>query len=257
MQTESYFLPSKNGFTLIELAIVLVIIGLILGGILVGRDLIKAAEMRSLAKQIDEIKTAVQAFKLKYNCLPGDCPNATQFLSSTGNGNGNGNIGDFLAPPQSEPYRFWQHLGSSGLIGGTYTGSSTSGGSAMDAIAGVNILKSSFSDSVGYFVQYHDRSSDGDSAEYWGAINYGNHIKVGVPTTNTGSTAYYEANPFLTTIEAKNFDEKYDDGHITTGLVMATGSNFTGNGYCYIGSPPDYYTSASGIRCNLMFLRVF
>ncbi len=60
------------GFTLIELAIVLVIIGLIVGGVLVGQDLIAAARIRSQLSQIDKYNTAVITFRLKYNVLPGD-----------------------------------------------------------------------------------------------------------------------------------------------------------------------------------------
>ena len=68
-----------KGFTLIELSIVLVVIGLIIGGILVGQDLIQAAETRSQITQIEKYNAAVNTFRLKYNCLPGDCLNVTAF----------------------------------------------------------------------------------------------------------------------------------------------------------------------------------
>src|SRR5450432_727787 len=79
---------AESGFTLIELSIVLVIIGLIIGGVLVGQDLIKAAEIRGQITQIEKYNTAVNTFRGKYNCLPGDCVNATalgftQALGST------------------------------------------------------------------------------------------------------------------------------------------------------------------------------
>lgn len=63
----------QKGFTLIELAGVMVIIGLLVGGIFVGRDLIKAAEIRATINQITMFDTAIYAFRLKYGCLPGDC----------------------------------------------------------------------------------------------------------------------------------------------------------------------------------------
>jgi len=62
----------QRGFTLIELSIVLVIIGLVAGGVLVGRDLIKASEIRATISQKIRYDTAVNTFKLKYNGLPGD-----------------------------------------------------------------------------------------------------------------------------------------------------------------------------------------
>jgi prepilin-type N-terminal cleavage/methylation domain-containing protein len=63
---------TTGGFTLVELSIVLVIIGLIVGGILVGRDLIRASEVRSSVSQLEKLDTAVNAFRLKYEALPGD-----------------------------------------------------------------------------------------------------------------------------------------------------------------------------------------
>lgn len=68
----------RQGFTLIEISIVLVIIGLLSGGVLAGRELIRSAQIR---KQITELKSydlAVNAFQLKYNCLPGDCNKADE-----------------------------------------------------------------------------------------------------------------------------------------------------------------------------------
>ncbi len=73
-----------KGFTLIELSIVLVIIGLIVGGVLVGQDLIRAAGVRSTISQIEKYQTAVNTFRGKYGYLPGDIPpSATQQFGFT------------------------------------------------------------------------------------------------------------------------------------------------------------------------------
>lgn len=80
---------TRAGFTLLELSIVLVIIGLVIGGILVGRDLIIASQLRAHISQMERFNSATNTFKLKYNCLAGDCPNATNF-GFTDNGNNNG-----------------------------------------------------------------------------------------------------------------------------------------------------------------------
>jgi len=82
---------TQKGFTLIELSVVMVIIGLIIGGVLVGRTLIKSAEISRSIGDLDRINAAVNSFKIKYNCLPGDCTNSTSLFDSTVAGNGNGN----------------------------------------------------------------------------------------------------------------------------------------------------------------------
>ena len=76
-------------------SIVLVIIGLIVGGVLVGQDLIQAAAVRATISQIEKFNTAAHAFQLKYSCLPGDCATAGNFGfvargSAAGEGDGNG-----------------------------------------------------------------------------------------------------------------------------------------------------------------------
>jgi prepilin-type N-terminal cleavage/methylation domain-containing protein len=91
---------SKNrnsGFTLIELSIVLVIIGLVIGGVLVGRDLIDTAANRAAIAQIEQYRAATQAFRVKYGGLPGDyqATKAAQagFTSRSGAaGHGDGNM---------------------------------------------------------------------------------------------------------------------------------------------------------------------
>jgi prepilin-type N-terminal cleavage/methylation domain-containing protein len=95
-----------QGFTLIELSIVLVIIGLIVGGVLVGQDLIRAAEVRATISQIEKYNTAANTFLGKYGYLPGDIkdPDASNFgfisrhmqCQDGGLGDGNGVIeGDY------------------------------------------------------------------------------------------------------------------------------------------------------------------
>ncbi len=101
---------TSSGFTLLELAVVLVIIALLAGGILMGRDLVQAAEHRKIHKKFEDIMLAIAAFQLSYDCVPGDCPDATTL------GLGNNGNGDKIISVLLEPNLAMQHLGNAGLI---------------------------------------------------------------------------------------------------------------------------------------------
>lgn len=114
----------QSGFTLIEIAIVLVIIGLILGGILQGQELITSARVRSLADQTNNITAAWLAFQDRYRGLPGDYVNASgQIKAGLRNGDGNGVIDS-----DQERGQLWAHLGASGILAGNYDGAAVAGG---------------------------------------------------------------------------------------------------------------------------------
>jgi len=108
---------SKDGFTLVEIAIVMVIIGLLIGGVLKGQAMIQNAKVKRVSKQADEIRAAVMAFYDKYGMYPGD-ENIDAIPPGTdGEGNGSGQIAG--AAEISEVFR---DLQLAGLISGIYNG---------------------------------------------------------------------------------------------------------------------------------------
>lgn len=115
----------QQGFTLIEIAIVLVIIGLLLGGVLKGQELITSARVRNLITQQDGVKAAYFGFLDRFRALPGDYDQATTNIANvvagacTGNGNGNGRIE--LGGANNESILVWEHLSKAGFINGSYT----------------------------------------------------------------------------------------------------------------------------------------
>lgn len=108
---------ASDGFSLVEIAIVLIIIGLILGGVMKGFQLIDSAKIRSISSQINSYKVATVMFKEKYNALPGDFNRASFELAGNAiNGPGQGFIDGEGFRPGSSSSLFWQHLKLSGLI---------------------------------------------------------------------------------------------------------------------------------------------
>lgn len=109
------FARRQSGFTLIEIAIVLVIIGLLLGGILKGQELITSARVRNIIAQLDGTKAAFFGFQDRYRALPGDFSAAsTQIAGVAFKGNGDGQI------LGEEAIAVWDHLSHAGFINGTY-----------------------------------------------------------------------------------------------------------------------------------------
>lgn len=74
----------RQAFSLVELSIVLVILGLLVGGILAGQSLIKASELRKIGADFTRYESAINAFRDKYFFYPGDLPNATQLWGAAG-----------------------------------------------------------------------------------------------------------------------------------------------------------------------------
>ncbi|MFH2045904.1 MAG: prepilin-type N-terminal cleavage/methylation domain-containing protein [Pseudomonadota bacterium] len=108
---------NQKGFTLVEIAIVLVIIGLLIGGILKGQEMIQNARVKRVVKQADEMRAAYMTFLDKYGQLPGD-ENSTLFPPGTDTtvGNFNGQIAG------AEVFAAFSDLALSNLIGGSYNG---------------------------------------------------------------------------------------------------------------------------------------
>lgn len=107
----------QHGFTLVEIAVVLVIIGLLLGGVLKGQELINGAKVKSVMNDFRNTSTYAFGYQDRFRALPGDDANVASRLTgaivaSTGGAAGNGRIeGDWnSATPTDESVLFWQHV---------------------------------------------------------------------------------------------------------------------------------------------------
>lgn len=212
------------GFTLIELSIVLVIIGLIVGGVLVGQDLIKAAEVRATIAQYEKTNAAINTFRTKYNGVPGDlvAAQATAFgifaMSATaGLGDGNGliessNQATNPNTPVGETVAFWRHMTDSNLTDGSF-GSDLTGGTGQTVVTTPGTYFPGTK--IGRGTYWIAGSSAG--LNYYGLTGLTNIVAGAV------GTARYTQSVGLTPIESFNIDSKIDDGQPNTGITQARG----------------------------------
>ena len=145
----------QSGFTLVEIAIVLVIIGLLLGGVLKGQELINSAKIKNVANDLNGIAAGVYAYQDRYKTFPGDDGAALARWSTTFNGNKDGVVGadptgaalattaNFndappaaLAASTNETILFWHHMRLAGFVSGSTAG--TDGGDQpQNAVGGI------------------------------------------------------------------------------------------------------------------------
>jgi len=261
----------KKAFSLIELSIVLVILGLLTGGILAGQSLIRAAELRAVNAEYSRYITAAQTFRDKYFAIPGDMNSATRFwgrAASTADcvtrssaavatpgacdGDGNGLLNNASAASQSgEEFQVWKQLALAGLIEGSYTGLAGSAGLGQ-VVPATNAPKSKLGN-AGWFAA--QSGTVGTSLMYY--TNYNNYLGVGAPSATS-----YSYGAVLKPEEAWNIDTKFDDGKPAYGNVIA----MYWNNAC---SAPDsgavantnlnasYRLSDSSAQCSLIFRNAF
>ena len=118
---------AQKGFTLVEIAIVLVIIGLLLGGILKGQEMITQAKIKNVVADFSGISAAYYGYQDRYRAIPGDDPNAATRWAGAFAGAGNGQVGgtynNVCATPHAaadpESCNWWDHLRRAGFVAGS------------------------------------------------------------------------------------------------------------------------------------------
>lgn len=192
----------QGGFTLVEIAIVLVIIGLLLGGILKGQELINSARVRNLADQNSGVQAAYYGFIDRYRAVPGDMTpsnacaalgesNLSDCSDTGGDGNGRINAGNV-----KEASALWAHLGAANFITGVYPGTQ----STLTDYSGDDAPINAFQAPIILWYSDEYEVSTGTASERL-AYFFGRQIPVNI---------------------IRELDVKLDDGQPYTGVVRAS-----------------------------------
>lgn len=176
----------QGGFTLVEIAIVLVIIGLLLGGVLKGQELINQAKIKNVSNDLNGLTVAIYGYQDRYRRLPGDDPGQSRWsVGGTALTNGDGNnvlSGTYSSTTDTDETRkFWLNLRLSGFIAGDTSSIANGSTQPINAAGGV----------------------------------------LGVSSGGLGLTGTIVCSGSLPAKIAQALDSQMDDGNATTGSVRA------------------------------------
>ncbi len=230
----------QSGFTLIEVALTLVIIALLIGGILKGWQMVQSSRVRSVATTSTSIQSAYFAFYDRYGHVAGDwnAVDAGNAIGGTVNGGGDdsGHLDTPPGDPWTEPNAFWEQLAKAGFIHGMFQGTPATEPTPNNDLAPLNVFQRPI--------------IIGRTPDYEGAAAPRRHIVVG-----RGAPVGL----------LRELDIKLDDGVPDQGRVRATvddaaisvfgGTNFWGGRQsACVSAAPDWDVNAGARDCNALLL---
>jgi prepilin-type N-terminal cleavage/methylation domain-containing protein len=199
-------MKTKNAFSLLELSIVLIIVGLL--SIITFRSaaILDNSKLKKISTEVQHQKDAYHTFKIIYNNIPGDLSNAYDLWGNNCNsdanicnGNGDGLITVNEGSDSDETYMSLRHLYLANLLSSNYSGQNSSG-----QVAGENVIASFLAPHIAYLPPMN---GDGSVYKY---AKFSNQAVIALGRISTQSPAKFTF-PFLTPKHAGLYDNKYDD----------------------------------------------
>lgn len=231
-----YSLRMQRGFSLVEISLVLVILGLLVGGVLGGQSLIKASQLRAQMKDFALISSMHHAFRDKYLCIPGDCRNVSTFQPSIADGNGDSRVDCWPATGTNECATYMLTMEAEGMLEPRRAQISSApeyrGGRVNSSVTAA-------------YIHYGDRYPGGGytPANLFGFGSAWIHFMA--------FNSPFANGPALRPEDAWNFDIKTDDGKPYSGgyLSAAGGTGGTYLTTCVNGSS-EYMLNVTDVTCR-------
>ncbi len=267
-------LSRRQGYTLLELSIVIVIIGLISGVIMAGKEFTRRHELRRMLVDTETYVIAIQQFKQKYSAMPGDMPNATSYWGrvftgtppdttpnaqcadplldvSTGKETCNGDGDGKITSNNCEHYRVWQQLVAADFLNAKFSGVSGTANCSKNSVPNVNVPAGPGEDTAFSISSFGvvDTASPMFSVLYPG--NYDNILVFGGVLAND-----YSVGPALKPEAALEVDSKMDDGSGATGTVRSARPSSASTPNC-VNANGEYSVGITQISCAMIFMNTY
>ncbi len=232
---KNIFRKNNSAFSLTEMSIVIIVIGVLMGAMLKGKNLIDKAKLRAIISENSTHTVSLNSFYTKYSQYPGDFDLAEDYwgAGNTDAGDNDGKI-EFKIGSIYEGYRAWQHLSFAGMTDGAYLGNETTGAAQVEIDVPLSKSKG------GFFLEYGTHG-----------FTENNALVLGTPIAVGGSAVV--VNGLFTANDAMEIDAKIDDSVATTGSVRGQDGDGSDAQDCVVTASSIYKISNSDPDCTLAF----